>query len=679
MARISGIFTGIVFCGAFLPIPTNCEAQQAQDKPPTLPPVVVKNRPAEKEHPVSKKRANAPEEAVTGASTAQKAEEPAVISPTLQPTSVSQIGSSVTVVTRQDIDNRQQRTIPDVLASVPGLNIVQAGGPGAPTSVFIRGTDANHTKVLVDGIDVSDPTTPNGSFNFAHLLTSDIEQIEVLRGPQSGLYGSDAVGGVIDIRTKKGSGPAQLTGTVEGGSFGTFNQTAALSGSSGPFNYFFNASHFHSDETPVTPLALLPSGRNRIDDSYDNQTYSTRLGIDFTKTFDVGVTARYIATTMHFTGDDFSVFPSVPAALQSESNTQQWFTRATAHQLLFDGRFEQTFGVAFTDYHRRDVGPGLDPSFNDGDRIKLDWLGKIKATPGETVILGAEHQIDEIARSPISAETTNDAGFIELQSSVGERLFNAAAVRYDTNDRFGDVTTYRIAPTFLIPETGTKLKGSFGTGFKAPSLEQLFVSFPAFNFFANPNLKPEESTGYDLGFEQSLFSNSVQLGATFFHNDITNLIASNGTTNINVGKATTCGLEHFIAFRPTEAITLRADYTYTIANDDILHQELLRRPKHKASVQASWQATEALSLSAALIYVGTFVDGNRDFSIPRLTASSYKVVNLAGSYDLGGGIAAFGRIDNLFDEHYEDPTGFLRPGFGAFGGLKIALQEERSR
>jgi vitamin B12 transporter len=240
---------------------------------------------------------------------------PIVVSATRLPTPASEVASSVTVITSQDIESKQQRTVPDLLRDVPGLNVAQTGGAGGVTSVFMRGTNSNHTKVLVDSIDASDPTA--GSFDFAHLLTSDIGRIEVLRGPQSGLYGSDAIGGVINIITKSGTGPGSFTGSLEGGSFGTFNQVGSASGSIDRVNYALNIAHSRTSDSPVTPLNLLPPGRNRIDDSYDNQTYSTKLGADLTDNFDLGLVVRYVNTALRFTGDDFSVFPSVPAAEQS--------------------------------------------------------------------------------------------------------------------------------------------------------------------------------------------------------------------------------------------------------------------------------------------------------------------------------------------------------------------------
>ena len=186
-----------------------------------------------------------------------------VVGPTTVPTPSYRSPSSTTVITAADIESHQYRTVPDALALVPGLNVVQTGGPGGQTSIFIRGTNSNHVKVLIDGIDVSNPSNPNQSFDFGQLLTGDIARIEVLRGPQSGLYGSDAIGGVISITTKTGSGPPTVTAMVEGGSFATFNQRVGLSGSQQKFNYAFNIQHWYSGSTPVTPLNQLAPGKRK--------------------------------------------------------------------------------------------------------------------------------------------------------------------------------------------------------------------------------------------------------------------------------------------------------------------------------------------------------------------------------------------------------------------------------
>jgi vitamin B12 transporter len=290
------------------------------------------------------------------------------------------------------------------------------------------------------------------------------------------------------------------------------------------------------------------------------------------------------------------------------------------------------------------------------------------------LIIGAEHEVEQIHDSPISADTTTNSGLLQLQSNFGDRVFNTASVRYDSSDRFKDKTTFRIAPAVAVDETGTTLKGSVGTGFKAPTLNQLFVDFPAFLFFANPNLKPEESVGYDIGFEQELWERRLRFGATYFRNDIDQLITTaplpgGGLTNVNIAKATSYGVETFLAVQPIESVTARVDYTYTAANDDRLDQELLRRPKHKASLSATWLPFEKASLTGTAIYVGDSVDSNRNFTVPRQETKPYVLINLSASYDVLENLRIFGRIDNLLDRDYQLPTGFRAPGASAFGGV----------
>ena len=605
-----------------------------------------------------------------------------VIGATRVPTPEDQLGTSVTVITGPEIEQKQQRTLPEVLRDVPGVNVVQAGSPGGFASVFMRGTNANHTKVLIDGIDVSDPSAANGEVDFSQFLASDIDRVEVLRGPQSGLYGSDAIGGVINIITKPGKGPPKATASIEGGSFGTFNQTGGISGSLARFNYNASIAHYRTTNTQVTPSDLVPPGRPINDDFYDNKTYATKFGANLTDNFDVGLVARYVDTDLRSTSDDFVG----PEAIRSDNSNHELFTRGTAHLSLFDGLFDQTLGYGYTNYRRRVFDPndaalafGNDPDFFRGDRSKVDYQGNVRVMAGQIVTFGAEHERDTINDSlPVTGANSNNAGFAQLQSSFGERFFNTASVRYDSNSQFGGKATYRIAPAMVVPETDTTFRGSVGTGFKAPTLDQLFDSLPAFGFFANPNLAPETSFGWDAGVEQKLLARRLAFGATYFHNEIKNLIEFTvidpfTSTLVNVGHATTYGVESFVAYKPWDVLSLRADYTFTVARNDDTGSELIRRPKHKASLSATWQVTERASLSATVLYTGTWIDDNRSGSVTGLKSSPYTLVNIAGSYDLGHGVTVFARIDNLTDRRYQNPVGFLHQGLGVFGGVKVAL------
>ncbi|MFZ0844310.1 MAG: TonB-dependent receptor [Pseudolabrys sp.] len=609
------------------------------------------------------------------------------VSPTTIPTPIDQLASSVTVITGEEIERDQRRTLPDVLNNVPGVNVVQSGGPGGQAAIFMRGTGSQHVKVLIDGIDASDPSTPNGAVDLAHLLTTNIEQIEVLRGPQGGLYGSNAIGGVISITTKKGSGPAKMTATVEGGSLGTFNQSAGVSGSSGQFNYTFDVSHFRAASIPVTPLYYLPPGQQRNNDYYDNMTYATRLGFDANENLSFNFYGRFTDSTLRFTNDSFNfiLLSLAPNPDQSFQQAQAAYGRVETVWKLLDGRFVNTFGVNVTDYKRSTQDPNVSPeSRYNGTRTKFDWRGNFAVTPEQMLVMGLEREDERAGSSslgtfpagPISfnANSGNQAAYLELQSKFAERFFLVSNIRVDDNDQFGSHFTWRVAPAFLVPVTDTKLKASYGTGFKAPTLYELY-GVGDFNFIGNPLLKPETSTGYEYGFEQPIANDRFRFGATYFHSDITDLI--NGVfvpanTYVNIGKALIHGYETFAEAKVTERLRVRGDYTQTVATDATTGAELQRRPRDKLTGTVVWSVSEALTLSTNVIYVGTWKDFDRAGNLlAPADAPGYTVVNLAANYVVDKNVTVFGRIDNLFNKQYEDPTGWMHPGFGVFGGVKL--------
>jgi len=601
-----------------------------------------------------------------------------VISPTGTAQSVEQTASSVTVITAKEIEAHQRRTLPDVLKSVPGLNVVQTGGPGGQTSIFMRGTNSNHTKVLIDGIDASDPSTPNRTFDFGQMLASDIERVEILRGPQSGLYGADALGGVILIYTKKGKGPPKVTTAVEGGSFGTFNQAASISGGTDRYNYSVNITHYRADDIPVTPFDLLLPGERRFSNRFDNWTYSTKLGIDLTRDVTVNLIARYTDGSLHFTGDTYDPFTysSHPSNYQSASEVDDFYSRGEVVWRALDGDLTSYFGINYSNAQTQNVDRDLGNSYYQGDRIKYDWRSVMKIAPGYTIVTGAEHQNEQFTGPDVFAEEWNNGVFAELQSEVFRNVFVTANIRFDDNENFGGHTTWRVAPAYIIEATGTKIKGSIGTAFKAPSLSQRFQDYPSSFFYGNPNLKPEESTGYDAGFEQAVLHGRAQFGATYFNNDITGLIQSTYdpstfiSTLINIGKAKTEGVEAFVSADLTDNLRARIDYTYTEATNEDTGEWLLRRPRNKASLSLGWTPTEKLLLSGSVLYYGDSLDIDRS-TFANVILPSFTVVNIAADYKLTDNMSVYGRVDNLFDHHYEIPDGFLATGIGVFGGIRF--------
>jgi vitamin B12 transporter len=594
------------------------------------------------------------------------------------PMSLADVGSSVTVIAAAQIDARQDRSLPDVLREVPGLSITQTGGAGGQTSVFMRGTNSNHVKVLLDGIDMADPATPTGAADISKLLAGDIARVEVLCGPQGALYGSDAIGGVINIITKSGEGPLQARAGAEGGSFDTWSQNAGVSGSDGGLHYAATLQHSHSGATPVTPLNLLRPGERRNDDFYDNVTATAKVGYDVAENFDVGLVSRYTNSLGKITQDafDFTTFTSFPSPTRSRISLIQYQSRATGHLVLWDGRFDQTLGVAYGSTITATQDPDNGNSRAIGDRYKLDWQGNVRIVDGQTLVLGAETYRDALHPglsfgfpSSLSRGINTNAGYAELESDFGNGLHDSASIRYDDNSRFGNRVTWRIAPAFAVGDT--RLKASAGSGFKAPALQQLYGAFGG-----NTLLKPEASFGYDMGVEQDLLGGALTGGVTWFQNNIRNLITSGPAPtfqNINIGRARTDGVGSFVSWKALETLTLRTDYTYTDAIDAATHLALLRRPRHKASLNADWQATDDLLLDATVLYVGPQIDGNRDFSIPRLKMPGVTTLDLAASYKLTERWSVFGRLENAFDQTYQSPDGFLRPGIGAYAGLKVAL------
>jgi vitamin B12 transporter len=673
---------GTAFALALLPS-TQVDAQVPASANTELPAITVTTDPDDYAPP-AKQRAKAPAAAQQSSTppsssdgkpdnTARGTDNSDVsVSPTGIAEPVDQIGSSVTVITSKEIQAHQRRTLPDVLKSVPGLNVVQSNGPGGQTSVFMRGTNSNHTKVLIDGIDVSDPSNPNRSFDFGQMLTSDIERVEVLRGPQSGLYGADAIGGVILIYTKKGSGPPKVNTMIEGGSFGTFNQATSISGGTNKYNYSVNVSHFRADDTPVTPYYYFLPGEQRLDNSYDNWTYSAKLGVDLSKDFTVNLVTRYTDSALRFVGDDYSTFPSHAQSERSRSDVDNFFTRGEVVWKTLGGTLTNYFGINYANLQTTNFDPSSGTSLNEGDRVKYDWRSVLRIAPGYTIVTGADHQNEQLNTRALFAEEWNNGIFAELQSEIFHDFFLVANVRYDDNENFGGHTTWRVAPAYVIEATGTKLKASVGTGFKAPTLSQRFQDFPPY-FVGNPDLNPEESIGMDAGFEQAIFNGQARFGATYFYNNITNLIDSNATftSYINVGKARTSGVEAFVSADLTDDLRVRTDYTYTEATDEDTHTQLLRRPRNKGTISAGWTPYKPLLLTASVVLIGESADLDRATSVSPVELLGFGLVNVAADYKLNDRMALFGRIDNLFDKHYENPNGFLGTGMGVYGGIRF--------
>lgn len=596
-----------------------------------------------------------------------------VVTATRDEVPIEQVGSSITVITAKQIEQQQKQTVADALRMVPGLDLVRTGSFGGSTAVFMRGAKSEHTLVLIDGIQMNDPSSTGGGYNFSNLTTDNIERIEILRGPQSTLYGSHAIGGVINIITKRGDGKLKGFLSAEGGSFATARESAGINGGNDLLQYSLSVSRL--DTGGVSAAGERYGNTER--DGYQNTAVAGRLGITPTSNSEIDLTLRYDRS--HTSVDNGG------GAGNDDPNhimkSDELFFRSQGWLSLFNGLWEQKLGVSFSDISWRDDNDRdntdleiLRSSFH-GQGVKLDWQHTLKLHKTTTLVLGAE-TTEENAKSDYFSNLWGINSFDERfarttgvylqdQLNLFDAWFSTFGVRVDEHSKFGTEATYRFTTSYLIKQTDTRLKGSYGTGFKAPSLYQLYSSY------GSPDLKPDKSIGWDLGLEQGLPFLQTTLGATWFRNEYSQMIDFDMTTwkYNNVAKAHSQGLELTAALQPVDDLTLKAAYTYTETKDDLTGNQLTRRPKNKLTFDANYSFLKKANVNLGLVYVGTrYADTANTQKM-----KDYLLVNLAGSYDITKNLQLFGRVNNLFDRQYEEVAGYGTPGIGAYGGVKVSF------
>ncbi len=600
-------------------------------------------------------------------------------------TALHEVGSSITVITREEIEQRQQPFFIDLLRTVPSLDVVRNGGPGGLTYVGIRGDKPEHTLVLMDGVRMNDPASTGVSFDFATLTTDDIERIEILRGPQSTIYGSDAIGGVINIITRRGSGKPSGFVSTEGGSFGTALEKFALSGGTGLLNYSLGASR--QDMGGISSAAEQYG--NHETDGYHATSVATQLGIAPARNLDFECIVRYLSAKADLDNGG--------GAGQDDPNfivrSEQAVVRSQGRLSLFDDRWEQKLGISFSNLDRksRNNTDALHPSDLErssfhGESLAFDWQNTLRLHKTNTLIMGVETREDkarsdyysESSYGPYSSvfpgESDRITGYyLQDRISLWDSWFTTLGVRLDDHSRFGTETTYRFTSSYAVKQTGTRFKGSYGTGFKAPSLYQLYVPT-----YGNQALQPEKSTGWDLGVEQALLRGRVELSATWFANDFDDLIDFDSATSryINTKRAESFGVELTATVTPTDAITLRAGYTWTKTKDKETGLELLRRPKNKFSIAANYRFVKKGNINLETAYVGKRQDVYFDpisYASTRVKLGGYLLVNLAASYDVTKWLQLFARVDNMLDREYEEAYGYGTPGISGYGGVKVSF------
>ena len=591
---------------------------------------------------------------------------PVVISDTRTEKSVGSSASSVTVITAKEIQERQLVNVGDALRHVVGVDVRQTGGPGTQSSVFIRGANSQHTLVMIDGVQVNHPSI--GGFDFADLTTENIERIEIVRGPQSTLYGSDAMGGVINIVTRKGSGPPSVSYLLEGGRYDTGRGVFSVSGSSDSIDYSAALSHSESAGFSHAAAGTEP-------DSYMNTTLSVKLGTAIGGDGRAELTGRYTLAQDEVDGfgpvDDANAWQrrqELVVALSEEKPLTTWWNQRLVVSTTRSQYVNKFFdAVAFP-------APTYVINEFDARTNRLDWQHDLVVAEPVLLTFGSEYegQMGENSGDPSGHTMNTYALFIQTQVTLPEGLSLVTGVRRDANNRFGSVFTYKTAIAYLYAPTQTKVRASLGTGFHAPSFQDLY-----FPLFANPNLRAESSQTAEAGIEQAFWNRRLVIDVTHFRTLFDDLIqfafdpvncdpilAPVAFCPLNVAQARSEGQEVIVTIAPIPQATFMASYTHTTAKDTTTDMLLVRRPRSKASFGVTVKPIAALVLTADVDFVGRRLDTTGAM------AGRYWLARATGSYAVTRALQIFGRIENATDKDYQDVLGFNTSGRALYGGVR---------
>lgn len=619
-----------------------------------------------------------------------------VVTANRNPQPAWQVGSAISVITRDEIEKASAQHVGDLLRRVPGVSSTQNGGTGAVQYVRLRGMDSRHTLVLVDGVRVSDPSSTGGEFDFANLILSDVERIEVLRGPQSALYGSDAMGGVINIITRRGEGPPKMTLRAEAGSYGTKELRAGISGGTDALSYSLGASAFQT-----AGFSRFGYRIGRIDSRFP-------WGLEADGASRYGVTGRIVARpsenveleaggTLNLNRYDFDggfgSFPDTPA--RGDGLLGSAYTKARI--ATFGGMLTHSFTLFGARQERSSRSPsyfGTPASvsrtdyFYNGARAGAEYQGDLKLGSFSLLTFGGkfEHEtFDAKSQAAIpalgprrladSAQMDTRSAFLLYQLPLFERLNISLGGRIDDVKDVDTFKTWRATAAYSIPETGTKLRASAGTSGKAPSLYQRFS-----RDYGNPNLESEHSVGIDAGIDQSFWNGRASLSATVFLNRYRNFIDFTGAgpscrsfqafgCYVNVARAETKGVE--LEGRLTlidQYLTMKLAYTNLRAQDRDTGKDLPRRPAQEGRLSFEITPLPGLTIEPAVIFVGRRFDaaGERNRLAP------YARFDVYADYKLNDNFSLFARAENLTDARYQEVRDYGTAGRSIYGGVKAS-------
>jgi vitamin B12 transporter len=596
--------------------------------------------------------------------------EPVVVTATKVETPQERLGASVSVITEEELRTYNHTRIEEALRSVPGVEVQRLGTLGKNARIAIRGADPRQVQVLVDGVRVKSLT--DGQFDWSDLSIDAIERIEIVRGPQSTLHGADAMGGVINVITKKGAGPPSGSIGVEVGSYDTFRERVSFQAARGPFNLAVSGSK----------LDTRGQEREHDNDDFDQRAVAGRVGVDLPWNAALTLTGRWT-----YSKADVPIFGFGDFDRDPDQRQESEFTVLALHygQQLFPWwTVDARLGRTTTDLFNTNgpLGPGgpFDSTIRT-ERDEVELLNTWTIASIDTLTLGLEHRYERgELRSTFREDVETQAAFLQNELRIADRLFLGGGVRYEDSDAFGAEWTPRVSAAYLLKATGTKLRGAWAEGFRTPTFNDRFT--PAFPDvpcppFGNPDVKPERSESWEAGADQRLFANRVRFGATYFHNRFRNLIASQDVGGfcfraVNVGRARTEGVEAAAELEPLDWLLLTVNYTFTDTEDLTTGDELPRFARHRWHAGVTVTPTPGLSLFVQARVVSRHAVRTTE---PSLHTPGYYHLDAGGTWRILSRVGMMERLDlsvrveNLTDQDYRETFKYRALGLNALVGL----------
>ena len=596
------------------------------------------------------------------------------------PISAGDVGSAVTVLTREDIEHRQARYVADLLRAVPGFAVSHSGVLGSQTQVRVRGSEANQVLVLIDGVRANDPATGD-EFRWEHLATANIERIEIVRGPQSALWGSDAIGGVVHIITRSGDDARGFNGYIEGGSENTVN--GSVSGGFGGDNWSVGLG-FEQLDTDGSNISRTGDEK----DDADMSTASLNARIQASRAVTIRMGLRSVDAYSQFDAVDFLV-TGLPADSDVATDSRQNFAHIGLAVGSSENRIRHHLGARYFDSDHRDLVDGSRISSAASDRLSLAYQADI-ALGNNVLSLALEHeetrfeQRGEVGFGDPNQDQAMDATSViaDFQGRASEELTYLLSLRSDNNSDFDDSLTGRASLSWAMNDR-TTLRANIGTGQKTPTFIERFGFFPG-QFVGNPDLKPERTTSYDIGINRRI-SSAVSMQLAVFKQDIEDeidgFVFDPDTFLFTADNLATTskrsGVELSAGWDVSDQLNLDMNYTYTDASENGAPE--LRRPRHSGSIQAGFNFLEERArITLAADYGGT----RQDIFFPPwpdpsevVTLRNYWLLDLTAQYDVTESMKLFVRAKNLLDTEYEQVYGYRTQGRAAYAGIQVRFSQ----